>query len=303
MKKRMFKHIHSTSSSSPFHITSPLVTTPTTTTSSSTNNNMLCAGISRPRTGNIPTIRIIVVGVEFATGARVEATPVTATIARTVTMSVIPTTANEIPRIFTLRQRIPLDGLQGGILRQQCRREGEASAIDGHLLRHGLQTLLLLGHEQSLAFLRLFVEERFDADTARLGAEVPPQCVGTCEPTTAAPRPAVGELTAADELFLAGMEALVAFAVVLASECFAADGADEGALVGVGAEMGTKVVGACEALGAEIALEGGGVFLDALAVGGYCARTPGVSEVKNVVTMGNARSGRTAGFRIGRCVS
>ena len=58
----------------------------------------------------------------------------------------------------------------------------------------------------------------------------------------------------------------MALAVVLAREGFAADGADEGALVGVGAQVGAEVVGAGEALGAEVALECGGVFLHALPV-------------------------------------
>ena len=55
-------------------------------------------------------------------------------------------------------------------------------------------------------------------------------------------------------------------AVVLPGEGLAAHCADEGALVGVRAEMGSEVVGAREALGAEVALESGRVFLYALAV-------------------------------------
>jgi hypothetical protein len=53
----------------------------------------------------------------------------------------------------------------------------------------------------------------------------------------------------------------VAFAIVLSCEGFAADGADEWALVGVGAEMRAEVICAGEAFRTECALEGGGVFL------------------------------------------
>lgn len=56
----------------------------------------------------------------------------------------------------------------------------------------------------------------------------------------------------------------MAFTVVLPREGFAADGADEGPLVGVCSEMGAEVVGAGEALGAEGTLERGRVLLDAL---------------------------------------
>lgn len=43
-----------------------------------------------------------------------------------------------------------------------------------------------------------------------------------------------GEVAATDEFLFAGVEALVSFAVVLACECFAADGADEWPFVSVG---------------------------------------------------------------------
>lgn len=58
--------------------------------------------------------------------------------------------------------------------------------------------------------------------------------VGAGETAAAAPGAAGAELAAADEFLLAAVEALVAFAVVLAREGFAADGADEGTFVGVG---------------------------------------------------------------------
>ena len=119
---------------------------------------------------------------------------------------------------------------------------------------------------QPLALDLLLVQERLDADSPRLGAEVAAEGVRAREAASAAPLPALLELALADELLLARVQPLVALAVVLPREGFAADGADEGALVGVSAEMGAEVVGAREALGAERALEGGGVFLDAFRV-------------------------------------
>ena len=119
------------------------------------------------------------------------------------------------------------------------------------------------------------------------------QRVGAGEPPAAAPVAACAQLAAADEFFLAGMETLVAFAVVLAGKGFAADGADEGAFVGVGAEMGAEVVGAREAFGAEVALEGGRVFLDALFRSG--GRRPGwVCEFEDVISIGDGRGGGAA---------
>lgn len=82
------------------------------------------------------------------------------------------------------------------------------------------------------------------------------------------------------------MQAFVAFAVVLAGEGFAADGADEGAFVGVGAEVGAEVVGSREAFGAEVALEGCGVFLYAL-FGARGRRAGRVGELEDVVPVGD----------------
>lgn len=70
------------------------------------------------------------------------------------------------------------------------------------------------------------------------------QCVGACEAASTAPATTAGQLPSADEFLLARVEALVAFAVVLAGKGLAADGADEGALVGVGAKVTSEVVGA-----------------------------------------------------------
>ena len=56
------------------------------------------------------------------------------------------------------------------------------------------------------------------------------------------------------------------FAVMLPSKGFTADRTDEGPLVGMGTKVRTKIVGSCEALRAERALEGGGVFLNLVLV-------------------------------------
>ena len=87
--------------------------------------------------------------------------------------------------------------------------------------------------------MRLLVEERLDAYPACLGAEVAAQSVCTSEAAAAAPLSASRELAAADELLFTGMEAFVAFAVVLPCKCFAAHCAHERSFVGVGAEVGS----------------------------------------------------------------
>ena len=85
----------------------------------------------------------------------------------------------------------------------------------------------------------------------------------------------------------------MAFAIVLAGERFAADGADKGAFVGVSAEMGTEVIGTGKAFGAEVALKGCGVFLDALFRSG--SRGPGwVREFKDIISIGDGRGGGAA---------
>jgi hypothetical protein len=94
-----------------------------------------------------------------------------------------------------------------------------------------------------------------------------------------------GEFAATDEFLFAGVEAFVAFAVVLACEGFAAYGADEGSFVCVRAEVGAEVVGAGEAFRTEVALEGGGVFLDAFWFAWGCAGSLGIGEVENVVAV------------------
>lgn len=100
--------------------------------------------------------------------------------------------------------------------------------------------------------------------------------------------PAAAEIAFAYEFLLTAVKAFVPFSVVLTGEGFAAHGADEGALVGVGAKMGAQVVGPREAFGAEGALECGGMFLDALlfAGGGWASR---VCKFEYVISVGNGR--------------
>jgi hypothetical protein len=70
----------------------------------------------------------------------------------------------------------------------------------------------------------------------------------TRESTAAAPVAAPGKVTAADEFLFARVQALVALAVVLTSEGFAADCTDKWSFVGVGAEMRAQVVCSSEPL-------------------------------------------------------
>ena len=116
--------------------------------------------------------------------------------------------------------------------------------------------------ELALALHGLFVQQRLDADPPGLASEMSPQGVGAREAAPAAPVAPRAEFAAADEFLFAAVQALVPFAVVLSGKGLAADGADEGPLVGVRAQVRAEVVGACEAFGAEVALEGCGVFLD-----------------------------------------
>lgn len=66
----------------------------------------------------------------------------------------------------------------------------------------------------------------------------------------------------------------MALAVMLAGERFAAMITDEGALVGVGAQMRSQIVGTREALWAETALEGGRMLLCA-----FVSSRAGVGDV------------------------
>lgn len=75
----------------------------------------------------------------------------------------------------------------------------------------------------------------------------------------------------------------MAFAVVLASKCFAADCAYEGSFVGVSAEVGSQVVCASEPLWTQATLEGGWVFLDSFWLTRGCSGSLWVGKIQDVV--------------------
>lgn len=124
-----------------------------------------------------------------------------------------------------------------------------------------------------------------------------PQCVGTGEAAATAPRATGAEFAAADKFLLARVEAFVTFPIVLACEGLAADSADKGSFISMSAEVRAKVVGAREAFGAKITLEGGRMFLNfPFARNGGSS---GIGKLENVVSIGDHRGGRSAGFRGG----
>ncbi len=161
---------------------------------------------------------------------------------------------------------------------------------------HALAHIHLLVKD-SLPLHRILVQKRLDADSARLAAEMATKSVRAREAAPATTAPACAQFTFANKLLLAAVQAFVALAVVLTRKCFPANGTYKGALVSVSAQVGAKVVCTCEALGAEVALEGGRVFLDAL----VCARDSragGVGEFEDVVAIRDGR-GRGATGRFG----
>lgn len=90
----------------------------------------------------------------------------------------------------------------------------------------------------------------------------------------------------------------MAFTVVLTSERFAADSADERSLISVSAQMGAEVVCSGESLRTEIALKRSGVLLlpAALCSVGRCSL--GIGEIKDVVSLiGCVTSATVAGTK------
>lgn len=75
------------------------------------------------------------------------------------------------------------------------------------------------------------------------------------------------------------------FPVVLARKSLRADRTYKRPLISVSTEMGAQVVGTCETLGTQIALEGGGVLLDSL-VACVGARPAGHCKAEEVVSVG-----------------
>lgn len=79
------------------------------------------------------------------------------------------------------------------------------------------------------------------------------------------------------------MQAFVAFPIVLPSECLSADCTDKRSFISVCSEMGAQVISAGEPFRAKIALERGGVFLNALGIPGYRARSLRIGKIENVI--------------------
>ena len=93
---------------------------------------------------------------------------------------------------------------------------------------------------------------------------MPAESVGTSKSSTASPAAAGAKLTTANKLLLPTVQALVPLAIMLTSKGFAADCAYERSLVGMSAQMRSKIVSTSEFLWAEGTLERSRVFLDAL---------------------------------------
>jgi hypothetical protein len=94
---------------------------------------------------------------------------------------------------------------------------------------------------------------------------MPSQSVGARKPTAAAPVLAGlrAQFAAADEFLLARVQPFVALAIVLSCKSFAANSADEGAFVGVCAEVGPEIVRTSKLLFTQVTFECCGMFLDA----------------------------------------
>ena len=117
------------------------------------------------------------------------------------------------------------------------------------------------------------------------------QRVRASKAPSTAPRAAGAELATADEFLFAAVEAFVAFAVVLAGEGFAAYCTDERSFVGMGPQMRAEVVCTRKAFGTEVALECGGVFLDASGVLLTHRGPGGIGEVEEVAAVGHRGCG------------
>jgi len=115
----------------------------------------------------------------------------------------------------------------------------------GHHGRWGYKALVALHLSLSMLFCPLllslsgfFVQQRFDAHASSFRPEMATKCIGTREPTTTAPLFRVAELTSANELLFARMQAFMSLAIMLASERLATYSTDKWSLVCMGAKMG-----------------------------------------------------------------
>jgi hypothetical protein len=102
-------------------------------------------------------------------------------------------------------------------------------------------------------------------------------------PTT--PTGATLQITTADELLLARMQTLVAFAIVLACEGFTTDRANERSFVCVCAKMRAKVVCSSETLGTQVTLECSRVLLLPATIRTIGGRAFRVGKVKDVISL------------------
>ena len=140
---------------------------------------------------------------------------------------------------------------------------------------------------QTLSFHGFFVQERLDAYPTRFAPEMSTQCVGTSKSSTATPIASCAQLTLAYEFLLPRVKPFMTFAVMLASKGFATYGTHKGSFVGMGSEMGAKVVGTSEPLGTKGALKGGWVLLHSVVLAARCRRAGGVCEFEDVVAIGD----------------
>lgn len=114
--------------------------------------------------------------------------------------------------------------------------------------------------------------------------------VRTCKPPTATPLATSFEIAFANELLLTRVEALVSLSVMLTRKSFATDCTNEGPLVGMSPQVGAQVVGPCESLGAQCALESSRVLLDTLAGSAVLAAlVVGIRKAKGDDIVGNSR--------------
>jgi len=81
------------------------------------------------------------------------------------------------------------------------------------------------------------------------------------------------------------MQPFVALSIVLASECFTANRANERSLIRVRSEMRAQVVCSSKPLRAEITLEGSRVFLLPAAFRAIGGRPLRIGEIQNVVAL------------------
>lgn len=86
--------------------------------------------------------------------------------------------------------------------------------------------------------------------------------IGARKPSPTSPEPIGFEIPATDKFLLARVKSFVAFPIMLTSERLGTYRTHERAFVCVRAKVGPQIVGASEALGTKVALEGGRMFLN-----------------------------------------